>query len=259
MSGLLQAIDVSFAYGAQAVLRGVSVDVQAGRITALLGPNGSGKSTLIKVLMGHLRASGQVLCDGRPVSRWPARKLARLVAYLPQFPAHEVGQTVAQVIALGRAPYLGAFGIESAEDAKVVREVAAALQLEEMLDRPVDELSGGQRQRVFIGRCLAQRPRALLLDEPTSSLDLRHQVELMRLLKDLATKDGLAILMASHDLNLAGMFADRLVLLHEGKVAAEGPADAVLRPEVLSGVYGVGMERIERGGGVPVVVPRVMP
>ena len=257
MSGLLRAIDVSFAYGRLPVLRGVSMDVEAGRITALLGPNGSGKSTLIKVLMGHLRASGQVLCDERPVSDWPRRDLARRVAYLPQFPAHEVGQTVAQVIALGRAPYLGAFGIESAEDAKVVREVAAAMQLEPMLDRPVDELSGGQRQGVFIGRCLAQRPRALLLDEPTSSLDLRHQVELMRLLKKLAVSDGLGILMASHDLNLAGMFADTLVLLHEGRVAAEGPADAVLRPEVLSGVYGVGMERIERGGGVPVVVPRV--
>jgi iron complex transport system ATP-binding protein len=195
--------------------------------------------------------------DGRDVGHWPRRELARRVAYLPQSPTADGDHRVIDVLRLGRAPYWGAFGLESPRDAQVVREVAATLELADLLDRPIDHLSGGQRQRVFLGRCLAQEPAALLLDEPTTFLDLRHQVDLLQLLRRLAREQSVAVFMASHDLNLTAALADRAVLLDQGAVAAEGvPAD-VLRPDVLSRVYGVPMRRVEREGGGVVVVPEV--
>ena len=257
---LLAATGLSFSYGDRAVLRDVSLTLSPGQVVALLGPNGSGKSTLLRVLLGQLHPPqpGVVRWDGRPVEHWPRRDLARRVAYLPQSPTAEPGQTVADVLRLGRSPYWGAFGLESPRDVEVVGSVAKLLSLHDLLDRPLDELSGGQRQRVFVGRCLAQEPAALLLDEPTTFLDLRHQVELLRLLRRLAQDRSVAVLMASHDLNLAAALADRAVLLDEGRVAAEGTPESVLEPETLTRVYGVRMERVTTpGGGVPFVFPAV--
>jgi iron complex transport system ATP-binding protein len=253
---ILRAGHLRFAYQAGApVVRDVSIVLAAGTVTALLGPNGSGKSTLLRVLLGQLAAeAGTIEWEGRALAAYRPRELARLVASLPQSPAHEPGQRVMEVLRAGRTPYLGAFGVESTRDLEVVRETASLLGLGEFPDRPMEELSGGQRQRVFVGRALAQEPRALLLDEPSTFLDLRHQVELGRLLRRLAAEKGLAVLAAGHDLNLAGAFADRMVLLHEGGVAAEGTADDVMRPDVLSRVYGVQMQRVEVDGR-GIVVP----
>src|SRR3954470_19803465 len=249
---LLTARDLTFAYAAdRPVLRGISLSLAPGEVVALLGPNGSGKSTLLRCLLGQLNHGGEVLWEGKPIRAWRRRDLARRVAYLPQSPAFEPDQTVADVLRLGRAPYWGAFGLESDRDVRVVREVARQLDLTDLMSRPLAELSGGQRQRVFLGRCLAQQPRAMLLDEPNTFLDLRHQVELSRLLKRLAAEQGIAILMASHDLNLAGAFADRLVLLDEGSVAATGAPGDVLNPELLRRVYGVPMQRVEQPGRAP--------
>jgi iron complex transport system ATP-binding protein len=255
---LLQARDLTFAYGDTQVLRGASLTLAAGEVVTLLGPNGSGKSTLIRVLLGQLRASGEILWDARDVRRWPRRELAKTIAYLPQTPAFEPQQTVRDVLSLGRAPYWGTLGVESAQDAHVIRNVAALLHLEDVMTRRVDQLSGGQRQRVFVGRCLVQEPRALLLDEPSTFLDLRHQVDLLQLLRTLAREQNVAVLLASHDLNVAASLSDRLILLDQGTVAASGSADEVLKPDILQRVYGVEMDRIERGAGLPpAVLPRV--
>jgi cobalamin transport system ATP-binding protein len=255
---LLDARDLTFAYSAgRPVLRGVSLALSAGEVIALLGPNGSGKSTLLRCLLGQLDLQGEVAWEGKHLRGWRRRDLARLVAYVPQSPESEPDQTVADVLRLGRAPYWGAFGLESERDVRVVREVAGQLDLTDLLSRPLAELSGGQRQRAFLGRCLAQQPRAMLLDEPSTFLDLRHQVELARLLKRLAAEQRIAILMASHDLNLAGAFADRLVLLDEGAVAATGTPADVLNPELLQRVYGVPMRRVEQHGAAPAVLPEV--
>ena len=253
---LLDARGLSVRYGEETVLRDVSLTLAAGEVVSLLGPNGSGKSTLLRVLLGQLNGDGTVGWDGRTLAVWRRRELARLVAYLPQSPSHDPGQTVAGVLRLGRAPYWGAFGIESERDATVVREVAASLDLIELLDRPMDQLSGGQRQRVFVGRCLAQEPRALLLDEPGTFLDLRHHVELARLLRRLAQERGVSVLLASHDLNVAIPMSDRLLLLDKGSVAAAGEPERVLEPDLLARVYEVPMERLERGNGKP---PAVLP
>jgi iron complex transport system ATP-binding protein len=254
---LLDATAVSFAYGERAVLREVGISLKPGEVVALIGPNGSGKSTLIKSLLGHLSARGEIAWDGRPMNAWRRRDLARFVAYLPQSPAFDPQHRVAEVLRMGRAPYWGAFGLESPRDAEVVQRVIAELHLGEWTARRMDEISGGQRQLVYVARALVQEPRALLLDEPNTYLDLRHQVELGQLMRRLARDRSLGLLMASHDLNLAAAFADRLVLLHEGTIAADGSPDAVLEPELLTRVYGVRMERVTREGKPPVLVPDV--
>jgi iron complex transport system ATP-binding protein len=257
IGGVLEALDIVFGYGDQPVLRGVTLELREGEVVSLLGPNGCGKSTLIKVLLGHLAGQGKVRWAGRAVEQWPRRQLARQVAYLPQAPAFEPQQPVGDVLRLGRAPYVGAFGLESPQDLRIVREVADLLDLSQLLDRPMDALSGGQRQRVLVGRCLAQQPRAMLLDEPNTFLDLRHQVELCGLLRKLARERGIGVLMASHDLNLAATFSDRLLLMQEGRVAAEGRPGEVLEPALLERVYGVPMRRYDPPGGGPVVYPDV--
>jgi iron complex transport system ATP-binding protein len=255
---LLDARDIFFAYGDAPVLRGASLTLGAGEVVTLLGPNGSGKSTLIRALLGQLSAAGAVAWDGQPLAGWRRRDLARVVAYLPQSPAFEPEQTVLDVLRLGRAPYWGAFGVESRRDAEVVAGVAGMLHLNELLPRRVEQLSGGQRQRVFVGRCLAQEPRALLLDEPSTFLDLRHQVELLQLLRRLARERGVGVLLASHDLNIAASLSDRLILLHDGAVAACGTPADVFDPALMERVYGVAMDRIDRGPGrAPALLPRV--
>jgi iron complex transport system ATP-binding protein len=253
---LLESTDVSFAYGETPALRGVSLSLQSGQVVALIGPNGSGKSTLIKTLLGHLPGEGLIRWQDKNLRDWRLRDLARVVAYLPQSPRHEPGQTVADVLRLGRAARWGAFGLESSADQRVTLEVASLLGLQDILDRPMERMSGGQRQRVFIGRCLAQEPAALLLDEPNTFLDLKHQIELWQLLRALTRQKGLAVLVASHELNVAGAMTDRLILLSDGRIAASGIPDAVLRPEVLSPVYGIPIQRYGDAAN-PVVVPRI--
>jgi iron complex transport system ATP-binding protein len=257
MASLLTGSGISFAYGEREVLRDVSMVLGGGEFVSLLGPNGSGKSTLIRVLLGHLKAVGSIDWDGRTLGDWGRRELARRVAYLPQSPTFSGEQSVLEVLRLGRSAYWSGFGIESERDGKVVDEVAQTLGLGDLLKRSMDQLSGGQRQRVFVGRCLVQEPAAMLLDEPSTFLDLRHQVELCDLLRKLSREKQIAILMASHDLNLAGQFSDRLMLLHEGKIVASGNAAEVLRAELLSEVYQTPIERIDRGDRPPVVLPRI--
>ena len=257
MTSLLSAKNVHGAYNSKQVLHDVSLDLNAGEIVALLGPNGSGKSTLLRALLGQLPGfSGQITWSNRPLHDWSLRDLAKTVAYLPQVPTWEPSQRIHEVLRLGRAPYWGPFGLESTEDQRIVEQIAQRLDLADLLHRRMDQLSGGQRQRVFLARCLAQQPKALLLDEPNTFLDLKHQLELAQLLRSLARDQNLAILLASHDLNLAGSFADRLILLHDGAVAATGIPGEILRPELLERVYQVSMHSITAPDGRPVVFPR---
>jgi ABC-type cobalamin/Fe3+-siderophores transport system ATPase subunit len=257
MNALLQTSDMRFAYGEVEALRGVNIRLAAGEVVAIIGPNGSGKSTLIKTLIGVLRGRGEIVWEDKPITRWSRRLLARRVAYLAQSPLFEPGQTVLEALRLGRAPYWQLFGVESMRDMQIVREIAAKLGLHDLLARRMDQLSGGQRQRVFVGRALVQEPRAILLDEPNTFLDLRHQVEMMALLRALSREQNVGVLMASHDLNLAATGADRLILLERGAVVVDAPPDKVLDPDLLTKVYGVPMERIDRDGKPPLVVPRI--
>ena len=241
----------------------MSLSLRAGEIVALVGPNGGGKSTLLKLALGHLRATGgRVEWGGKAVESWPRKQLARRVAYLPQSPTVLPGQRVIDVLMSGRTPYLGAFGVESKSDRAAVETVAADLGLTDWLGRDVATLSGGQRQRVFVGRCVAQlagddaESKAILLDEPDTFLDLRHVAELSATIRTLAKTRGLGVLLASHDLNLAAAVADRLVLLHAGRVVAAGPPAEVLTVDAVRATYGVNVRLLDVDGR-RVVVPEV--
>lgn len=256
---LLKVEQLNFAYRARPVLREVSFTLQVGEVVAVLGPNGCGKSTLLRALLGQVKSEGRVAWNDRNVDALPARELARLAAYLPQSPSYEPGQTVFDALRLGRVPHLGMFGLESSADLVATMSVAGLLGLSDLLSRPIDSLSSGQRQRVFIGRCLAQEPVALLLDEPDTFLDVKRQLELWTLLRKLSRERGVAVLVVSHALNTASAMADRLILLHEGRIAADGSPADVLEPELLGTIWDVPMEKLARPGGAAVILPRIGP
>ena len=254
---------VSFAYparGRQApepVLRDVSLIASAGRLLTLIGPNGSGKTTLLRCMIGACRPSaGRVLLRGAPVRRHGPRQIGRLVGYVPQETHVAFDYSVLQVVLMGRSPHLGRFGFETPADLAVARECLRLTDTERFEDRLFAELSSGERQRVVIARALAQQPRILLLDEPTSFLDIGHQLQIYRLLARLAG-DGLAVVCVSHDLNIAGQFSDEMVLLHEGRVVVAGPPDRVLDAATIGRVYGLEVDVVPHPHTRrPVVLPR---
>jgi iron complex transport system ATP-binding protein len=247
MTRLLEATSLNITLAARPVLHGVSVTLDAGEVVALVGPNGSGKTTLLRAALGHVKTDG-VTWMGTPLAQWKPRELSRAIAYMPQTPTYEPGDRVVEVLRLGRSPHHGLLGLETAHDEKVLSDVARDLELTDLLDRPLDTLSGGQRQRVFLGRCLVQEPRAVLLDEPATFLDLRHQVELYRLLRQFATQSGLGVLMASHDLNLAATHADRVLVLKSGRLLASGRTAEVMTEPIMSEAFDLPMRRITVDG-----------
>jgi len=236
---LLQIDNLRVTLAAREVLAGVACALAAGEVVALIGANGCGKTTLLRAALGYVPYSGSVAWEGQPLAAIARKTLSQRVAYLPQAPTVEPGDTVLDVLRLGRSPFGSVFGIEREGDETIVQTVAADLGLLDLLPRPIESLSGGQRQRVLLGRCLVQTPRALLLDEPATFLDLRHQVDLHRLLARLARERGIGVLMASHDLNLAAAHSDRCVVMKAGRVLAQGPTDEVLTEAVLSEAFDV--------------------
>jgi len=254
---ILQTKNLNFSYSNdKPTLSDISLSLDPGQILAILGPNGSGKSTLIKVLLGHLRASGSILWQGRSIHDWSRKKLARHIAYLPQSPTHDPAHTVRDHLRLGRAPYWQILGLESDYDMNVIQKAAQMLDLSDLLPRPIDHLSGGQRQRVFLARCLIQEPSVLLLDEPNTFLDLHHQVDLLKLLRRLARDEQLAVILASHDINLSAAFADQLILLNNGSIAAAGTPYKILWPETLAPIYKLQVLRLDAPSG-PVIFPKL--
>jgi iron complex transport system ATP-binding protein len=228
---------VRYPGGASAAVDGVSLDVPEGCLYAVLGPNGSGKSTLFKAILGLLQpVSGRALLDGRDVAAWPRRELARSVGVVSQAETISFPLTVREMVGMGRYPYLGALGGERETDRAAVRRALGQCDVEALAARDVTTLSGGEMQRVRIARALAQEPRALVLDEPTASLDIRHEMAILELLRASADS-GMTVLVVTHGLDLAARFADRLLLLANGAVAAEGTPAEVVRSDVLERVY----------------------
>ncbi|MHB8994183.1 MAG: heme ABC transporter ATP-binding protein [Armatimonadota bacterium] len=237
---ILQANALHASYGGTEVLRHVDLSLQPGEMVGLLGPNGSGKSTLLRVLSGLLAPkSGSVTLAGMDLHSHTARQRARLIGLVPQYAHIPFAFSVTDVVAMGRNPYLGLLQGPGAQDQAAI---AAALERTDCLhlrERLVTELSGGELQRVIIARALAQEPRVLLLDEPTAHLDLNHQLDIANLLRQLNREQGLTVLWVSHDLNLAAEFCERLVMLKDGKLVADGTPDEVITPQWLADVYGL--------------------
>ena len=234
----LDAREVSVRLGGVPVLRSVSVMARAGEVTGVIGPNGAGKSTLLRVLAGVLRAeAGAVLLGGTDLHRVPARTRAQRVAYLPQQDAAQPF-TALETVLMARYPYLGRFQLEGRRDRRIARTALARTESRRFEARSLDRLSGGERQRVLLARALAQQAGVLVLDEPLASLDLRHRLAVMAVLRAEAA-GGAAVVMALHDVELAGRYCDRLALLAAGRVAACGAAREVLVPEQFRAVFGV--------------------
>jgi iron complex transport system ATP-binding protein len=243
-SKLLELDRVSFAYPKPAgrrafALSDVSLEVGAGEIVGVIGPNSSGKTTLIRLLTRVLEpASGEIRLDGASVRRLARTELARRVGVVPQSVPAECPFNVGELVLMGRYPHGPGRYFESRQDHAAARAAMEATGVLELANLPLDHLSGGERQRAFIARALAQEPRLLVLDEPTAHLDLRYQVEVASLLRRLNRERGIAILLVSHDLNLAGEVCDRLMLLAGGRAAATGPPEVVLEESLLSSVFG---------------------
>lgn len=236
---ILEAHALSVRYHRQAprALDRVSMSVPGGSLYAVLGPNGSGKSTLMKALLGTVSVEeGEALVGGRPVGRWPRRELARRVGAVSQREATSFPLTVRELVEMGRYPHLGPLRPMGPGDREAVEAALARCDVVPLQHRLVGTLSGGEFQRVRIARALAQEPAALVLDEPTASLDIRHEMGILRLLRRSAD-EGVTVLLVTHHLNVAARFADRVLLLHRGRVAAEGSVDEVFRTDVLEGVY----------------------
>ena len=251
---------VRYAGGGAPALSGVSLTVEAGSLLAVLGPNGSGKSTLMRALLGVVPVeSGTALIDGRPVASWNRPELARSVGAVAQTESIAFPISVRELVAMGRYPHSGPLSPETDEDRAAIREALDACDLGRLAHRDATTLSGGEFQRARIARALAQKPKALLLDEPTSSLDVRHQMAILELLRRSADA-GMAVLVVTHGLDLAAQFSDRLLLLSEGAVAAAGRPEEVLREETLSDVYGWPISvHADPESGIPRVMPRRRP
>ncbi|WP_433007630.1 ABC transporter ATP-binding protein [Kribbella sp. CA-294648] len=248
--------NLTLAYGGdKPVVSGLSLEVPAGQLTAIVGPNGSGKSTLLRG-MSRLMVpqSGRVVLDGKDIHQLPARELARRLGILPQGPVTPEGITAAELVSRGRHPYRGLFARLSSDDETAIDEALTAVELQELRDRPVDQLSGGQRQRVWIAMVLAQGTQHLLLDEPTTYLDLAHAVDVMNVVHSAAHTTGRTVVVVLHDLTLAAQYADHLVVMGNGEIAAQGPPVRILSAELLREVFGLQATVVEVGGA-PVVVP----
>ena len=223
-----------------AVLNDIFLNVERGELVGILGPNGSGKTTLLKLLGGLYRpTAGSVTLDGRPVIEWSQREIARRIAFVPQETHAPFDFTVLDIVLMGRFPHLGAFALEGPEDLAIARRALTATGTAPFEGRAFSTLSGGEKQRVVIASALAQSTQLLLLDEPTASLDIGHQIEVQMLLQRLNADQGVTMVLSTHDLNLAAALCRRLVLLKEGQVLASGPPEEVLTPAAVRALYHV--------------------
>jgi iron complex transport system ATP-binding protein len=240
--------------GKAEILHGMDLAVGGGEWVTVIGPNGAGKSTLLRAVGGSLPYAGSIAIAGTQTSALPRRKRAQLVATVAQHPVVPPGMRVLDYVLLGRTPYIAPLGRESEKDVSIARQRLAELDLIGFADRELETLSGGERQRAFLARALAQDAPLLLLDEPTTALDIGHQQEVLELVDGLRREHGLTVFATMHDLSVAGEYADRLVLLASGWVVAEGAPEDVLTEELLHEHYRARV-RVIKGEHGPVVVP----
>jgi len=236
---MLRLHDISAGYAGRTVLENIEVGIGAGEFVGLIGPNGSGKTTLLRVINGVLNArQGEVRLQGRNVRAMSRRDVARIVAHLVQDHAPTLPFPVREVVLMGRSPHLPRFGRETEHDVAVAQRAMDLAHVSHLADRPITRISGGERQRALLAMCLAQEPRLLLLDEPTTHLDVGHQLVMLDLIRSLNRQTRMTVVAVFHDLNLAAEYCDRLVLLDRGRVAAVGTPAEVLTAEMILNVYG---------------------
>jgi iron complex transport system ATP-binding protein len=248
---------LSLAYGSRRIVEELNLSIPDGQITALVGANGSGKSTILKAMARILSPhGGGVILDGKEIHRQSTREVAKQLAILPQNPTAPEGLTVQELVSFGRYPHQKGFGSLGAEDRRMVEWALQATGMYGFADRPVDQLSGGQRQRAWIAMALAQGTEIVLLDEPTTFLDMAHQIEVMMLLEKLNREQHRTIVMVVHDLNHAARYAHHLVALKQGTVLYEGTPEEVMTPDMLRAVFGIDADVIpDPRSGTPMCLP----
>jgi iron complex transport system ATP-binding protein len=246
---------VTVSLGGREVVRDVSLSVADGEWVGLIGPNGAGKTTLLRAIAGLVRHDGSIEVLGRPTASLRRRELARLVAVVPQEPSTPPWMTVFEYVLMGRTPHLGVLAREGESDLDAARTALGRLDLLRYADRPLGTLSGGEKQQVVVARALAQEASVVILDEPTAALDIGHQQQALELLDALRAESALTLVAAMHDLTLAAQYVDRMVLLDEGEVVADGTPEQVLTEPTLSARYAASVEIVTVGGRLA-VVPR---
>jgi iron complex transport system ATP-binding protein len=247
---------LSFKYDGTQVLKDVDLEVQLGEMLSIVGPNGSGKSTLLKCINRILKTQqNTVLVDGEDTSKLNLKELSRIMGYVPQSSTNTFPFTVFDIVLMGRKPYI--HWSLSERDTEIVAEMLDFIGIGDLSMRHYNELSGGEQQKVIIARALAQQPQILLLDEPTSSLDIKHQLEILCILKSLAKTRHCSVIVAMHDLNLASRFSDRMLMLKQGCIFTVGTPDAVLTEENIESVYGIKTQVINSVLGSPQVTPLI--
>ncbi|MFT4210527.1 MAG: ABC transporter ATP-binding protein [Microbacterium sp.] len=256
MTSRIRAQGLSIGYGDRTVVSGLDVEIPTGELTVIVGPNACGKSTLLRGLARMLPpAAGVVELDGAPIGSYPPKEVARRLGLLPQSPIAPDGIVVADLVGRGRYPHQGLLRQWSAADRDAVAAAMARAQVSDLADRGVDELSGGQRQRAWIAMALAQETPILFLDEPTSFLDISHQIEVLDLARELH-RDGVTVVLVLHELNLAFRYATHLIVMRDGGIVAEGPVADVVTSELIEHVYGLPCRLIpDPETGTPLVVP----
>ncbi|RKD21104.1 ABC transporter ATP-binding protein [Ammoniphilus oxalaticus] len=236
---MIQAENVSMAYGDQQVLDQISFSARQGECLGIIGPNGSGKSTLLKLLSGvQAQTTGRITLNGKPVEHYTRKQLAKLLSVLQQEALSPVGFTVREVVQMGRYPFQNWLGQEREDCESLIDSILQKMGLTELSDRHLEQLSGGERQRVALGKTMAQQPKLLMLDEPTTYLDIGHQIHLMDRIREWQQQEQMTVIAVLHDLNLAAMYCDRLLLLHKGQVIKIATPEQVIRAPLIEQVYG---------------------
>ena len=253
---MLKIQNLSVSYGSRRILHDISLNVQSGEVLALIGPNGAGKSTLIRAASGVIHYTGHVRTNGDDFITLTPMQRAKYIATVPQAVSMPPAYTVWETVLLGRTPYLGFLGQPSQKDEEIARQALQRVSALPFADRRVGELSGGEQQRILLARALCQSTPILLLDEPTTHLDLQYQVSLLELIAELAHKDNLAVLVALHDLNLAAHYADRIALMVAGEIKAQGKPEQVLLPDLIRDAYCLPVQVVKHPFlDIPLVLP----
>ncbi len=255
----LEMQDVTLGYGSKVVVRDITFSMMPGEMVGIVGPNGSGKSTIIKALCHTISPwSGRVMIDGKDISRIPRKDLALLVGVVPQTAVLPSIFTAFEIVLMGRNPHLGLFQYEGPGDMAIAWQAMERTSTQHLAERRIGELSGGEIQSIVIARALTQETEAILLDEPTANLDVGRQIEILDLIKGLCRENRLTVVAALHDLNLASHYCDRLVLINDSRIRAEGTPAQVISPENINEVYGSGSYvHTHPLSGLPAVLPRV--
>lgn len=257
MNERLHTTELNIGYGDTAIVNDLNLTVPTGQITALVGANGSGKSTILKTMARLMKPkSGGVLLDGQSIHSQSTKQVAKQLAILPQNPTAPDGLTVSELVAYGRFPHQKGFGTMTSEDKSIIQWSIEVTGMTDFYDRPVDQLSGGQRQRAWIAMALAQQTEILFLDEPTTFLDMAHQLEVLHLLHKLNKEEGRTIIMVVHDLNHASRYAHHIVAIKSGTVISEGTPQQVMTKDVLRKVFGIEADIVpDPRTGVPLCLP----